>query len=104
MVGNAAGLADLPANGHGLEDFVLEHEIARVVAPRKITILVERLRARRVAEDVVLDVFEREIARRNGGQALGPIIDDALFGHALLIPKATPLFLHPTRLPVSAIS
>src|SRR5258708_32554582 len=52
MVVNAAGLADLPANGHALEDFVLEDEIARVVAPRKITILVERLRARRVAEDV----------------------------------------------------
>src|SRR5467141_3186733 len=32
MVVNAAGLADFPANGHALEDFVLEDEVARVVA------------------------------------------------------------------------
>src|SRR5260370_25868673 len=31
MVVNAAGLADLPANGHALENFVLEDEVARVV-------------------------------------------------------------------------
>jgi len=47
---------DLPTDGHALEDFVLEDEIASVVALRKITVFVERLRAHRMADDVVLDV------------------------------------------------
>src|SRR6266852_8157983 len=38
MVVNAAGLADLPADGHALEDFVFEDEIASVVALRKIAV------------------------------------------------------------------
>src|SRR6266481_4130151 len=67
MVVNAAGLADLPANGHALEDFVLKDEVARVVALREIAIFVERFRAHRMAEDVVLDVFEGKVARRDRG-------------------------------------
>src|SRR2546421_8891610 len=45
MIVNAAVLADLPANGHALEDLVLEDEIASVVALRKVAVFVERLRA-----------------------------------------------------------
>src|SRR5260370_38718446 len=62
MIVNAAGLANLPTDGHALEDFVLEDEVARVVALRKIAVLVDRLRARRVADAVVLDGFEGAMA------------------------------------------
>src|SRR5260370_19736676 len=51
MVVNAAGLADLPADGHALEDFVLEDEIAGVVALRKIAVFFERLWGAQVAAD-----------------------------------------------------
>jgi len=72
MVVNAAGLADLPTDGHALEDFVLEDEIASVVALRKITVFVERLRAHRMADDEVLDAFEGEIAPGDRGETFDP--------------------------------
>src|SRR5260370_31063440 len=53
MVVNAAGLADLPPGGHALEEGVLEDEIAVEVAIRKIAVFVERLRAHRMANDIV---------------------------------------------------
>ena len=41
MVVNAAELADFPANGHTLEDLVLEDEIARIAALREEKIFPE---------------------------------------------------------------
>jgi len=57
MIVNAAVLADVPANGHALEDVVPEDEIASVIAFGKEKILVEGLRADGVADDVVLHVL-----------------------------------------------
>src|SRR6267143_3004732 len=93
MVVNAAGLADLPANCHALEDFVLEDEIASVVALRKIAVFVERFRAHRMADDVVLDVFEGEIAPRDSGETFDPIGDGELFGCDVLCHRAPPILL-----------
>src|SRR5437016_3461649 len=95
MVVNAAGLADLPTDGHAFEDFVLEDEIARVVALRKIAVFVERLRARRMADDVVLDVFESEIAPGDRGETLDPIGNRELFGCDVLCHQAPPIHLRP---------
>src|SRR5260370_38041794 len=79
MVVNAASLADFPANGHALEDVVLEDEIARVIAFRKITVFVERFGAHGMAENVVLDVFEGEVALAECGKTFYPIGDRELF-------------------------
>src|SRR5260370_721519 len=49
MVMDTAGLAGLPTDSNALEGFVLEGEIASVIALRKIAVFVERLRADRVA-------------------------------------------------------
>src|SRR6266404_2795145 len=62
MIVDAAVLADFPADGHALEEIVLENQIARVAALRKITIGVERFGADGVANNVVLDVFQCEVA------------------------------------------
>ena len=70
MIVDAAGLADLPADGHALEDIVLEDEIAGVVALGEEAILFERFGTDGVALDVVLDFFESEIALRDA--ALSP--------------------------------
>ncbi len=70
MIVDAAGLADLPADGHAFEDIVLEDEIAGVVALGEEAILFDRLRADGMALDVVLDFLESEIALRDA--ALSP--------------------------------
>src|ERR1700694_865655 len=90
MIVNTAGLADLPADGHALEDFVLEDEIAGVVALRKIAIFVERLRAHGVTDDVVLDVLQREFTLGDAGETFHPIRDDELFGRDVLCHRAPP--------------
>jgi hypothetical protein len=79
MVVNAAGLADFPTNGHALEDFVLEDEIAGVVALRKIAVFVERFGAHRVVDDVVLNTLEGEVALADGSETFHPIRDGELF-------------------------
>jgi hypothetical protein len=95
MVVNSAGLPDFPTNGHALEDFVLEDEIAGVVALRKIAVLFERFGSHRVADDVVLDVIESEIAPGDRREALHPISDSELFGCDVLCHQAPPFLLRP---------
>ena len=62
MIVDAAVLADFPADGHALEKLVFENEIAGVIAFGKKKIFVDCFGADGVADDVVLDVFEREVA------------------------------------------
>src|SRR5260370_32025937 len=95
MVVNAAGLADLPADGHALEDGVLEDEIASVVALRRIAVFVERLRTHRMSNDVVLDAFEGELALGERGETFHPIRDGKLFGCDVLCHQAPPILIRP---------
>jgi hypothetical protein len=75
MIVDAAGLTDFPADGHALEDIVLENEIAGVVAFGEEEIFVESLRPDSMAKDVVLNIREGEFAFRNGGETLDPVRD-----------------------------
>jgi hypothetical protein len=61
MIVDAAKLADLPADGHTLEKIVFEDEVAGVTAFGEIEIFFERFGADVILDDVILDVFEREI-------------------------------------------
>ncbi len=79
MIVNAAVLADFPADGHALEKIVLEDEIARVVAFGEEAVLVERFGADGVLDDVVLDIFEGEVALGNCGEVFDPVGDGELF-------------------------
>jgi hypothetical protein len=72
---DAAVLADFPADGHALEELVFENQITCVIPFGKENILVERLRAHGVANDIVLYIFESEVALGNGSEALDPIRD-----------------------------
>jgi hypothetical protein len=78
MIVDAAVLADFPADGHALEEVVFENEIARVIAFGEKEIFFERLGADGVADDVVLDIFEREVALGDSGKALDPVGDGEL--------------------------
>jgi hypothetical protein len=80
MIVDAAVLADVPAKSHAFEHIVAENEIASVVALGKKAIRVERLGADGVANDVVLDILQREVALRDAGEALDPIGDVELLG------------------------
>src|ERR1700690_3268976 len=73
MIVDAAVLSDFPADGHALEKLVLENQIPRVIPLGKENILVECLRTHNVADDVVLHIFEGEVALGNGSEALDPI-------------------------------
>jgi hypothetical protein len=88
MVMNAAGLADFPADGHAFEDIVLENEIAGVVSFGEEKIFVESLRTNGMAKDVILNIFDGEIALGNGGETLDPIGDRELLGGHLLVHEA----------------
>jgi 23S rRNA (adenine2503-C2)-methyltransferase len=88
MIVDAASLADFPADGHALEDVVLENEIAGVVALGEEKIFVESLRADGMAKDVVLDIREGEFAIGNAGETLDPVRDGKLFGGHLLVHEA----------------
>jgi hypothetical protein len=86
MIVNAAVLPDFPADGHALEEIILEDEIARVIAFGEEAILVERFGTDGVLDDIVLDIFERKVALGDSGEALDPIgdgqlIDGELFWH-----------------------
>ena len=86
MIVDAAVLADFPADGHALEKIVFENEIARVVALGEEAIFFEALGADGMVEDVILDVFEREVALGDGGEGFDPIgdgelLDSELFRH-----------------------
>jgi hypothetical protein len=78
MIVDAAVLADFPADGHALEEVVFENEIARVIAFGEKEIFFEGLGTNRVANDVVLDILEREIALGDSGKALDPVGDSEL--------------------------
>ena len=80
VIVDAAGLADFPADGHAFEGVVFKDEIAGVVAFRKEKIFVERSGTDSVAEDVVLNICEREVALRDGSEAFHPIGDSELVG------------------------
>lgn len=86
MIMDAAMLADFPADGHALEEIVLENEIARVIAFGEKEVLVERFGLNGVLDDVVLDGFERESALGDGGEGFDPVgdresLDGELFWH-----------------------
>src|SRR5260370_17866897 len=72
MIVDAAVLADVPANGHALEDVVPEDEIVIVIAFGKEKILVEGLRADGVADEEVMHVLYREVDLRVVRQVLHP--------------------------------
>jgi hypothetical protein len=94
VIVDAAMLAHFPADGHTLEDVVLENEIARVISFGKEAVLVEGLRADGVVKDVVLNIFESEVTLRNRGEAFDPVgdgelLDGELFWHGrkIITPK-----------------
>jgi hypothetical protein len=88
MIVDAAGLAHFPADGHAFEDFVLENEIAGVIAFGEEEIFVESLRAHSMAKDIVLDIRESEFVIGNAGESLDPVRDSELFGGHLLVHEA----------------
>jgi hypothetical protein len=90
MIVNAAALANLPTNGHALKQSIFENQVARVISLGEIAILVQSFRAHVVTDDVVLDIFESEVALGNGGDALHPIGDGEQFGCDVLWHEAPP--------------
>jgi hypothetical protein len=88
MIVDAAGLTDFPADGHTLEDVVLEYEIPGVVAFGEEEIFVEGLGAHGMTKDVVLDIREGEFAIGKTGETLDPVRDGKLFGGHLLVHEA----------------
>jgi len=85
MIVNAAVLADFPADGHTLEKVVLENEIASVVAFGEKKIFFQRFWTHGVADDVVLDIFESEVAFGDGGKAFDPVNDGERFDGELIL-------------------
>ena len=86
MIVNATVLADFPADGHALEEIIFENEIAGVVAFGEKEIFFDGFGADGVADDVVLHIFEREVALGDRGEAFDPIgdgerLDGELFWH-----------------------
>ena len=86
MIVNAAELAHFPADGHALEHVILENEVAGITAFGEEEIFFERLWTGGVVEDVVLNIFEREVAVGYCGEAFDPVsdielLDGELFGH-----------------------
>ena len=84
MIVDAAVLPDLPADRHALEKIVFENQIARVIPLGKKNILFERFRSHGVAHDVILNIFEGEVALGNGAEALDPIRDGECFDVELI--------------------
>jgi len=78
MIVNAAVLADFPADGHALEEIVFKNEIARVIPFREKKVFIDRFRTDGVADDVVLDIFEREVALGDRSEAFDPVGDGEL--------------------------
>jgi len=85
VVVDATELADFPADGHAFEDSIFEYEIAGVVAFGEEEIFIERLRTDGAAKDVILNIFEVEIALGDSGETLDPIGDRELLGGHLLV-------------------
>jgi hypothetical protein len=86
MIVNAAVLPNFPADGHALEEIVFKNEIAGVIAFGEEEIFFDGFGADGVADDVVLNIFEREIALGDRGEAFDPVgdgerLDGELFWH-----------------------
>ena len=86
VIVDAAVLSYFPADGHALEEIVFENEIASVIPFGEEAVLVEGLRTDGVVNDVVLDIFESEVALGDGGEAFDPVgdgdgLDSELFWH-----------------------
>jgi hypothetical protein len=79
MIVNAAVLADVPAKRHALEEIVAEDEIARVISLGEEAIFFETLGADGVANNVVLDVLQREFSLGDSREALDPVFDFEFF-------------------------
>jgi len=79
MIVDAAELADFPADGHAFEHVVLENQVAGITAFGEEKILFERFGPDGVVEDEVLNIFESEVAVRDGREAFDPVGDDKLF-------------------------
>jgi len=88
---DAAVLADFPADGHALEEIISENEIACVIAFGEKQIPVERFGADAVLHDVVLDIFESELALVDGGESFDPIGDGELFDGGFLRHSVPPM-------------
>jgi hypothetical protein len=73
MIVDTAELANFPADGHALEDIIFENQVARVAALGEEKILFQRVGTDRVAEDIVLNVFQGEIAFANRSKVPNPI-------------------------------
>lgn len=86
MIVDAAVLADFPADGHAFEEIIFEDEIARVIPLGEEHIFLDRFGADGVANDVVLNIFEREVALGDSRETLDPVgdgelLDGELFWH-----------------------
>ena len=82
MIVDSAGLADLPADSHALEQVVLEDQIASVVPLGKEEVGFERFRLDAVGGQECLHALERELPRRNRGQPLHPIVNRQHLRHS----------------------
>jgi hypothetical protein len=80
VIVDAAELADLPADGHALEDLVLENEVASVISLGEEEVIFQRLGKHGVLQDVILNCIERELVFGNGRQACNPLADGELPG------------------------
>lgn len=79
MIVDAAELADFPADGHAFEHVVLENQIAGIAAFGEEEIFFERFGTDGVVENVVLNIFQGEVAVGNGREIFDPVGDDELF-------------------------
>ena len=85
MIVDAAVLPNFPTDSHALEEIVFEDEVAGVIAFGEEEIFFDCLRTNGVANDVVLDIFEREIALGDSGKALDPVGDGELLDGELFL-------------------
>jgi hypothetical protein len=86
VIVDAAELADFPADGHAFEHVVLENQVAGVAAFGEEEIFFQRFGTDGVAENVVLNSFQGEIAVGDRREIFHPIgnvelFDGELFGH-----------------------
>jgi hypothetical protein len=92
MIVDAAELADFPADSHAFEHVVLENQVAGVAPFGEEKIFFERFGADGVVENEVLNIFEGEVAVRDGREVLDPVgdgelFDCELFGHGKSLPR-----------------
>jgi hypothetical protein len=103
MIVDAAKLADLPADGHTLEKIVFEDKVAGVTAFGEIEIFFERFGADVILDDVILDVFEREIFGGDCGQIFDPVGDGELGGGEVVGHEEPPRNYNAGRRPNEAV-